>query len=80
MGRARFDFCNIILLSQIGLKLCSQDDIPTLKLKTERDIAMDFAQKVYQKFDKLIKAVVLFGSVNKHTNVVGSDIDLIVVV
>jgi predicted nucleotidyltransferase/uncharacterized protein (UPF0332 family) len=53
---------------------------PSLELKSERDIAMDFATKVYQKFDKLIKSVVLFGSTAKHTEVVGSDIDIIIVV
>ena len=53
---------------------------PTLKLKSERDIAMDFAEKVYQKFDKLVKSVILFGSVAKHTNVVGSDIDIIILI
>jgi uncharacterized protein (UPF0332 family)/predicted nucleotidyltransferase len=53
---------------------------PTLELKSERDIAMDFATKVYQKFDKLIKSIILFGSAVKHTNVVGSDIDIIIVV
>ncbi len=53
---------------------------PTLKLENERDIAMDFATKVYQKFDKLIKSVILFGSAFKHTNVVGSDIDIIIII
>ena len=53
---------------------------PTLNLKTEWDIAMDFAQKVYQKFDKLVKSIVLFGSAVKHTDVVGSDIDVIIIV
>lgn len=53
---------------------------PTLKLINERDIAMDFAEKVYQKFNKLIKSVVLFGSSVKKTNVVGSDIDIIIIV
>ncbi len=52
---------------------------PTLKLKTERSIAMDFAQKVYQKFDKIIKSIILFGSSVKHTNIVGSDIDIIII-
>lgn len=64
-------------------KLVTKDELkkyPTLNLKTERDIAMDFAQKVYQKFDKLIKSVILFGSAVKHTNVAGSDIDVIVIV
>ncbi len=52
----------------------------TLKITTERDIAMDFAQKVYIKFDKLIKSIILFGSAAKKTNVIGSDIDIIIIV
>ena len=51
-----------------------------LLLKTERDIAMDFAQKVYTKFDKLIKSIILFGSAAKHTNVTGSDIDIVIII
>ena len=53
---------------------------PTLQLKSERDIAMDFAQKVYQKFDKIIKSVVLFGSQAKHLDVIGSDIDIVLII
>jgi predicted nucleotidyltransferase/uncharacterized protein (UPF0332 family) len=53
---------------------------PTLKLKRERDIAMDFATKVFKKFDKMIKSVVLFGSTVKNTNVTGSDIDIILII
>jgi len=49
-----------------------------LQLKTENDIAMDFAVKVYKKFDKIIKSIVLFGSTAKKTQVVGSDIDIII--
>ena len=37
-------------------------NIPTLQLKKENDIAMDFATKAYKRFDKLVKSVVLFGS------------------
>jgi len=58
----------------------SKNQLPTLQLKTERDIAMDFAQKVYTKFDKMVKAIILFGSSVKHTNVVGSDIDIIIII
>ncbi len=53
---------------------------PTLKLRTEHDIAMDFAVKAYKKFDKLIKSTILFGSTAKKTAVAGSDIDIIIVV
>ncbi len=55
-------------------------DFPTLKLLSERDIAMDFATKLYQKFDKLIKSTVLFGSSVKNTSVAGSDIDIIIII
>jgi predicted nucleotidyltransferase/uncharacterized protein (UPF0332 family) len=41
---------------------------------------MDFAEKVYRKFDKMIKSIVLFGSTAKKTNVVGSDIDIIIII
>jgi len=53
---------------------------PTLQLKSERDIAMDFATKVYQKFDKLVKSVILFGSTAKQLQTVGSDIDIIIII
>lgn len=54
--------------------------IPTLQLKKEDDIARDFAVKVYKKFDKIIKAIVLFGSTVKQTKVAGSDIDIIIII
>ncbi len=53
---------------------------PTLHIKSERDIAMDFAQKVYTKFDKMVKSIVLFGSATKQTMVTGSDIDIIIII
>lgn len=55
-------------------------EIPVLNLKTDSDIAMDFATKVYLRFNKLIKSVILFGSVAKKTAVPGSDIDIIVLI
>lgn len=54
--------------------------IPTLKLKTEHDIAMDFATKAYQVFKEPIKSIILFGSSVKKTQVAGSDIDIIIVI
>ena len=53
---------------------------PTLNLKTPEDIGMDFAEKVYKKFDKIIKSIVLFGSASKKTSVASSDIDIIIIV
>ena len=55
-------------------------DVPSLNLKKESDIAMDFATKVYKKFDKIVKSVVLFGSTAKQTTVTGSDIDIIIII
>ena len=54
--------------------------IPSLELKVPREIALDFAQKIHQKFDVLIKAIVLFGSTVKDTINVGSDIDIVLIV
>jgi predicted nucleotidyltransferase len=51
----------------------------TLELKTEKDIAMDFAEKAYKQFDKMIKSVILFGSSAKNTNRANSDIDIIII-
>ncbi|HTY44313.1 MAG TPA: nucleotidyltransferase domain-containing protein [Patescibacteria group bacterium] len=56
-----------------------QKNYPTLQLKNESEIALDFATKVYKKFDKMIKSVILFGSSVKQTAVAGSDIDIIIV-
>jgi len=55
-------------------------NIPTLRLKKEHSIAMDFAVKVYKKFDKMVKSVVLFGSSTKQTSTSGSDIDIIIII
>ena len=50
-----------------------------VNLKTEKDIAMDFATKVYKRFDKMVKSIILFGSTIKQTRTVGSDIDIIII-
>ena len=55
-------------------------NIPSLQLKKESDIAMDFAAKVFRKFDKIVKSVILFGSTAKQETVTGSDIDIIVII
>ena len=54
-------------------------DVPTLQLRTESEIAMDFATKLYKRFNKMIKSVVLFGSSVKQTSTAGSDIDIIAI-
>ena len=55
-------------------------NLPSLKLKNEHDIAMDFALKVYEKFQKAVKSIVLFGSTVKQSAVAGSDVDIIIVI
>jgi len=55
-------------------------EFPTLKLVGEREIAMDFATKCYEKFSKLVKSVILFGSAAKKVAVKGSDIDIIIII
>jgi len=61
-------------------KKIKSEEKATMKLITEKDIAFDFATKVYKKFDKLIKSVVLFGSQTKGNSTARSDIDLIIIV
>jgi len=57
-----------------------KDSAPTLGIAGEREIAMDFAMKIYNKFDQMIKSVVLFGSSAKKISTPGSDIDVIVII
>ncbi len=49
---------------------------------SEKEVAMDFAMKVQKKFDRLVKASVLFGSQTTAMDnaVEGSDIDIILIV
>jgi predicted nucleotidyltransferase len=58
----------------------SKKDYPTLQLKLESEIAMDFAVKCYEKFNKIVKSIVLFGSSTKQSAVAGSDIDIIIII
>jgi predicted nucleotidyltransferase/uncharacterized protein (UPF0332 family) len=48
--------------------------------ESEKDIAMDFALKAHKKFDRLIKATILFGSQAKNSATKDSDIDIIIVI
>ncbi len=52
----------------------------TMNLKTENEIAMDFAIKVSEQFNKIIKSIVLFGSTAKKDQTVGSDIDIVIII
>jgi predicted nucleotidyltransferase/uncharacterized protein (UPF0332 family) len=51
----------------------------TMLIAAESDIAMDFATKVYKKFDKIIKSIVLFGSSAKRVSTSDSDIDIVII-
>lgn len=61
-------------------KKIDKKNIPTLQLKTESDIAMDFATKAYKTFNKIIKSIILFGSTTKKTSSAGSDIDIVIII
>ncbi|MBU2522933.1 MAG: nucleotidyltransferase domain-containing protein [Nanoarchaeota archaeon] len=49
-----------------------------ISLTKDRDIAMDFAQKVYKRIGTPIKSIVLFGSATKGNSNPKSDIDIII--
>lgn len=65
----------------INSNVQTQETAQQKVLTSEKEIAMDFAEKVHQKFDKVVKASVLFGSQAKTGEASeGSDIDLILIV
>lgn len=57
-----------------------QEEYPHPDIISEKDIALDFAVKAQQKFDRLIKASILFGSQAKNTAKSNSDIDIILII
>ena len=63
-----------------GSQAVKKSELPTMKIAGERDIAMDFAMKTYEKFDQMIKSIVLFGSSARKLAVPGSDIDIIIII
>ena len=65
---------------QIKNKKISKLPVSPIKFQSDKDIAMDFATKLYKKFDKMIKSVVLFGSTVKDTAVSTSDIDIVIII
>ena len=50
------------------------------KIMNDREIAMDFATKVHEKFNHLIKASILFGSQARGNAGAGSDVDIIFII
>ena len=65
---------------KVPVKKIKKKDFPTLNFKTDSEIAMDFATKTYQRFNIIIKSIVLFGSTVKKTKTHGSDIDIIIII
>ena len=55
-------------------------EAPEHTLMSEKDVAMNFSLQVHKKFDRLIKASILFGSQVKGTAGANSDIDIIIIV
>ena len=51
-----------------------------IKIVKEKEIAMNFAEKAHQKFDRIIKSSILFGSQAKNTAAAASDIDIIFII
>ncbi len=52
----------------------------TRKPTDPKEMARDFAMKIHEKFDRIVKASILFGSQAKNTAKAGSDIDIILIV
>ena len=50
------------------------------KIVKEKDVAMDLAQRVHEKFDRLVRASILFGSQAKGEAKSNSDIDIIFII
>tara|TARA_Y100000034_G_scaffold48778_1_gene60328 strand:+ start:2078 stop:2986 length:909 start_codon:yes stop_codon:yes gene_type:complete len=61
-------------------KKINTNNFPTIDLRSDSEIAMDFATKIYKKFNKIVKSIILFGSTAKNESVSGSDIDIIIII
>ncbi len=70
--------------SKTNKSVISRSDINSFNsgsnMTDEKAIALDFAARVYKKFDKMIKSVILFGSTVKNTSTPDSDIDIFIIV
>jgi len=61
-------------------KKVAKENISSIELNSNHDIAMDFAVKSYKVFDRIIKSIILFGSTVKQTSSSDSDIDIIILI
>ncbi len=57
-----------------------KETVKRMPLAKDRDIAMDFAQKVYKRVGTPIKSIVMFGSAAKGISTPKSDIDIIILI
>lgn len=62
------------------VKIIKEFPLEERKIIDEREIAMDFATRIHRRFDRMIKASILFGSQAKNTAKPGSDIDIILII
>jgi len=62
------------------IKLIKKLPLEPRKIVDEKEIAIDFAEKVQKRFDRMIKASILFGSQAKNSARHGSDIDIILII
>ena len=88
-GKKKFkcEYCDRKFESEKGLKIHKsakhkedEERPDTLEIEDEKEIAEDFATKVYEKFNKIVKSIVLFGSQVKNTAVGSSDIDIVIII
>jgi predicted nucleotidyltransferase len=63
-----------------NVKEIKEQHLEKSSINTEKDIAMDFAEKVHKKFDRMVKATVLFGSQATNEAKSESDIDIILII
>jgi predicted nucleotidyltransferase len=56
------------------------EKFPTMLIADEKEIALDFATKVYHEFQQIAKAIVYFGSSARQESLPESDIDLIIII
>jgi predicted nucleotidyltransferase/uncharacterized protein (UPF0332 family) len=66
--------------SKPKVKILKTKKVKSVSYENEKEIAMEFATKIHQKFDRLVKSTVLFGSQAKNTADSSSDIDIIVII
>ena len=68
------------VVKKVKVKKDVAESSGTLMIVGEREIASDFAVKVYDKFDKMIKSIVLFGSSARRVSTPDSDIDIVIII